>query len=145
MKNILKEFRDFAIKGNVIDLAIGVVIGAAFGRIVTSLVNDIVMPPLSFLTGSVNLNNRFITLSGDTYETLEAAKEAGAVTLNIGAFANTVLDFLIVAFAIFFVVRQINRFKRKPLPKESNTKSCPFCLSVIALKASKCPHCTSSL
>lgn len=142
---IFKEFRDFAVKGNVVDLAIGVIIGGAFGKIVTSLVNDIIMPPIGFLMGKVNLNDMFITLSKTKYDTLEAAKAAGAVTINIGVFLNTVLDFFIVAAVIFLVVRKMNQLKRKPQPQEPNTKDCPFCLSSVPLKASKCAFCTSEL
>ena len=143
--NIFKEFRDFAVKGNVMDLAIGVIIGGAFGKIVTSMVNDIIMPPLGFVLGKVNLTDMFFTLSGGTYDTLEQAKAAGAVTVNIGTFINTIIDFLIVAAVIFVVVKKLNQFKRKPQPQEPNTKDCPFCLSTVPLKASKCAFCTSSL
>lgn len=143
--NIFKEFRDFAVKGNVVDLAIGVIIGAAFGKIVSSLVNEIIMPPLSFILGKVDLSNKFINLSGGNYATLVDAKAAGAITLNYGVFINAVIDFLIVGFVIFLVVKKINQFKRKPQPAESTTKDCPFCLSVIPKAATRCGHCTSDL
>lgn len=142
---LVQEFREFAVKGSVIDLAVGVIIGGAFGKIITSLVNDLIMPPISLLSGAVNLRDRFINLSGGKYETLEQARQAGAVTLNVGAFFNTVLDFLIVAICIFFAVRWINKLKRKPQPQEPNTKDCPYCLSSIPKKATKCAHCTSTL
>lgn len=143
--NVFKEFRDFAIKGNVIDLAIGVIIGAAFGKIVSSLVSEIIMPPLSFILGKVDLSNKFINLSGGNYTTLADAKAAQAITLNYGLFLNAVIDFVIVAFVIFLVVKKINQFKRKPQPQEPNTKDCPFCLSVIPKAATRCGHCTSQL
>jgi large conductance mechanosensitive channel len=139
-----KEFREFVARGNVMDLAVGVVIGAAFGKIVTSFVNDILMPPLGLLLGRVDFSNIFINLSGTHYNSLAEAKAAGAATLNIGVFINNVLDFLIVAFAIFLLVRQINRLKRT---KEAapTTKECPYCLSTIPLKATRCASCTSQL
>jgi large conductance mechanosensitive channel len=140
--NLWKEFRDFAARGNVVDLAVGVVIGAAFGKIVTSLVSDIVMPPIGLILGHVDFSNLFISLSGKHYDTLAAAKAAGAPTINYGLFINTVIDFSIVAFVIFILVRQINRLTKKPDPK---TKDCPFCCSTIALKAVKCPHCTGDI
>ncbi len=142
---ILKEFRDFAVKGNVVDLAIGVIIGASFGKIVTSFVSDIIMPPIGFLMGNVNLADMFITLSKTKYDTLEAAKTAGAVTINIGVFLSTIIDFLIVALVIFLIVKKINQLKRKPQPQEPNTKDCPYCLSSVPIKATKCAFCTSEL
>ena len=142
-----KEFRDFAMRGNVIDLAIGVIIGTAFGRIVTSLVNDIVMPPLGVLLGKVDFSNLYINLSGQTYDSLAAAKAAGAATINYGVFINTVIDFVIVAFAIFLLVRGINRIKKAPAPAPvvPTTKECPFCYTQIPIKATRCPNCTSEL
>lgn len=141
-----KEFRDFAMRGNVIDLAIGVIIGTAFGRIVTSLVNDIVMPPLGVLLGKVDFSNLYINLSGQTYDSLVAAKAAGAATINYGVFINTVIDFVIVAFAIFLLVRGINRIKKTPAPAPVvPTKECPFCYTQIPIKATRCPNCTSEL
>ena len=140
--NLWKEFREFAARGNVVDLAVGVVIGAAFGKIVTSLVNDIVMPPIGLALGHVDFSNLFISLSSKHYDTLEAAKAAGAPTINYGLFINTVIDFAIVAFVIFLLVRQINRLAKKP---EAKTRDCPFCCSTIAIKAVKCPHCTGDI
>lgn len=146
---MFKEFKEFAVKGNVIDLAVGVVIGAAFGKIVTSLVNDLITPLIGLLLGKVDFSNLFINLSGGgDYATLEAAKKAGQATLNYGLFLNTIIDFLIVSFSIFLVVRQLNRFKRKQEPvkePEKATKECPYCITSISIKATRCPHCTSQL
>lgn len=144
---MFKEFKEFAMKGNVMDMAIGIIIGAAFGKIVSSFVSDILMPPLGLLLGNSDFTNKFLTLKGAALETLEAAKEAGSVTMNYGVFINTLIDFLIIAFAIFIMVRQINRMKRKPeaAPPPPNTKDCPFCFSVIPIKAVRCGHCTSEL
>ncbi len=144
---MLQEFKDFALRGNVLDLAIAVVIGAAFGNIVTSFVNDILMPPIGMLLGNADFSNLFITLSRGSYETLAAAEEAGAVTLNYGVFINAVVDFLIIAFALFLVVRQVNRLQRaeEEQPAEPTTKECPYCLTTIPLGATRCPHCTSEL
>jgi large conductance mechanosensitive channel len=142
---MFKEFKEFAMRGNVIDLAIGIVIGAAFGKIITSFVSDILMPPIGLLFGKVDFSNLFINLSGTHYDTLKAAKEAGAATINYGLFIAAVIDFLIVAFAIFLVVRQINRMKRKPAEPTPTTKECAFCFSNIPIKATRCPHCTSEL
>ena len=141
-----KEFRDFAMRGNVIDLAIGIIIGAAFGKIVTSLVNDILMPPIGILFGHVDFSNLFIDLSGKHFASLAEAKAAGAATINYGIFINTIIDFVIVAFAIFLLVRQVNRLTRKPEAAPiPTTKECPFCNSTIPLKAARCPHCTSEI
>ncbi len=143
-----KEFRDFAMRGNVVDLAVGIIIGAAFGKIVTSLVNDVLMPPLGLVLGRVDFSNLFISLSGTHYASLAEAKAAGAPTINIGVFINTVLDFLIVAFAVFLLIRQMNRLtgpKAEPQPEAATTKECPYCLSTIAVKATRCPQCTSTL
>jgi large conductance mechanosensitive channel len=142
-----KEFKEFIMRGNVLDMAVGIIIGAAFGKIVTSFVNDVLMPPLGLLMGKVDFSNLFITLSGQSFVTLEEAKKAGAVTLRYGLFINTIIDFLIVAFAIFLVIKQVNRLKRQPEPAPAApaTKECPFCLSVIPIKATRCPHCTSEL
>lgn len=142
---MFKEFKDFAMRGNVMDMAIGIIIGAAFGKIVSSFVNDVLMPPLGLLLGDSDFTNKFITLKGGTFATIDAAKEAGAVTLNYGLFVNTVIDFLIIAFAIFIVVKQINRLKKQPEAPPPNTKECPFCLSAVPIKASRCGHCTSEL
>jgi large conductance mechanosensitive channel len=142
---MLKEFKEFAMRGNVVDMAVGIIIGAAFGKIVSSLVNDIVMPPIGLLLGKVDFSNLYINLSGRDYGTLAEAKAAGAATVNYGLFFNTVIDFLIVAFAIFLVIRQVNRM-RQPAPAAApTTRDCPFCLSAVALKATRCPHCTSEL
>jgi large conductance mechanosensitive channel len=142
---MFKEFKEFIMRGNVMDMAVGIIIGAAFGKIVSSFVSDVLMPPIGMLLGKIDFSSLFINLSGQTYETLEAAKKAGAPTLNYGLFINTVIDFLIVAFAIFLVIKQINRLKRQPGPAPVNTKECPFCFSVIPVKASRCPLCTSEL
>ncbi|MBI5102484.1 MAG: large-conductance mechanosensitive channel protein MscL [Nitrospirae bacterium] len=148
---MLREFREFAVKGNVVDMAVGVIIGAAFGTIVTSLVSDIIMPPVGLLLGNVDFADIFILLKdGKTpgpYETLAGAKAAGAVTMNVGAFINTCISFLIVGFSVFMVVRTINRLKREQeKPAEApKTKECPFCLSVIPIGAVRCGHCTSEI
>ncbi|HLE36290.1 MAG TPA: large conductance mechanosensitive channel protein MscL [Candidatus Acidoferrales bacterium] len=144
---MLKEFKAFAMRGNVLDMAIGIIIGVAFGKIVTSFVNDVVMPPIGLLLGKVDFSNLFIDLSGKSYATLAEAKAAGAATVKYGVFLNTVVDFIIVAFVIFMLVRQINRMKRQPevAPAPPTTKECAYCLSSIAIKATRCPHCTSEL
>ena len=148
--SVMKEFRDFAMRGNVIDLAVGVIVGGAFGKIVTSLVNDIIMPPIGLVLGQVDFTNLYVSLNGETYASLEAAKAAGAPTLNYGLFLNTVLDFLIVAFAIFWVVRGVNRLNRlnkfgKKDAAPAKTKECPYCLNQVPVKATRCGHCTSHL
>jgi large conductance mechanosensitive channel len=140
---MLKEFREFAVRGNVVDLAVGVIIGAAFGKIVTSIVNDIFMPPLGMALGRVNFTDLFIALDRGGYQSLAAAKAAGAPTINYGLFLNTVLEFLIVAFIVFLLVRQINRLKG-PAPVE-DARDCPLCLSKIPRKATKCAHCTAAV
>lgn len=142
---MLKEFKEFIARGNVVDLAVAVVIGAAFGKIVTSLVSDVVMPPIGLLLGGVDFSNLFINLSGTSYPSLEAAKAAGAPTINYGVFLNTVLDFLIVALAIYLMVRTINRFKRPQEAAAPETKECPECLSEIPVRATRCAFCTSSV
>jgi large conductance mechanosensitive channel len=144
---MFKEFKEFAMRGNVLDMAIGIIIGGAFGKIITSFVSDVLMPPLGLLLGKMDFSSLFINLSGKDYPTLAAAKEAGAATLNYGTFINTIIDFLIVAFAIFLLVKQVNRFKRQPevAPAAPTTKDCPYCFSAVPLKATRCPHCTSSL
>ncbi len=144
---MFKEFKKFAMRGNVVDMAVGIIIGAAFGKIVASFVKDIIMPPIGLLLGDVDFSNLFVNLSEGSYETLAQAQEAGAATLNYGAFINTVVDFLIVAFAIFIVIRQVNRLKKpeEAAPAEPTTKDCPFCLTAIPIKASRCPSCTSEL
>ncbi|OUN00131.1 MAG: mechanosensitive ion channel protein MscL [Paenibacillaceae bacterium ZCTH02-B3] len=146
-----KEFREFAMRGNVIDLAIGIMIGGAFGRIVTSLVNDVLMPPIGLLSGGIRFDNLFIALDGSSYATLEEAQAAGAPTLNIGLFINAVIDFLIIAFAIFLVVRQINRLRKRTMKNEAAAesapavKTCPECLSEIPAEAKRCRYCTTAL
>ena len=141
---MLKEFKAFAMRGNVLDMAVGIIIGAAFGKIITSFVSDLLMPPIGLLLGKVDFSNLFITLSSQSFKTLAEAKAAGVPTLNYGLFINTLIDFLIVAFAIFLLIHQVNRFKPKPNATPT-TKDCPFCVSTIALKATRCPHCTSEL
>lgn len=144
---MFREFREFAMRGNVVDLAVGISIGAAFGKIVTSLVNDIVMPPIGLLLGRVDFSNLFINLSGQSVASLVEAKATGAPTINCGVFLNTVIDFVIVAFAIFLLVRFINRLSRQSevTPEAPTTRECPFCLSSIPLRATRCPQCTSTL
>ncbi len=142
---MLKEFREFIMRGNVLDLAIGIIVGAAFGKIVTSFVNDILMPPIGVLLGKVDFSELFINLTATPYPSRAAAKAAGAATINYGVFLNTVLDFLIVAFVIFLLIRQVNRLKRQPAPAAPNTKECTYCLSAVPIKAIRCPHCTSEL
>ena len=147
---MFKEFKDFAMRGNVVDMAVGIVIGAAFGTIVKSFVDDVLMPPIGLLLGNVDFANLFITLkeggkAAGPYASLAAAKAAGAVTLNLGVFINTVISFLIVAFAVFLVIKGINRMKEEEAPPPADTKECPFCFSAIPLKAQRCPHCTSQL
>jgi large conductance mechanosensitive channel len=142
---MLKEFKEFALKGNMLDLAVAVIIGGAFGKIITSLVNDIIMPPIGLLLGNINFKDLYWNLSGKAYESLEAAQKAGAPTINYGMFLNTIIDFLIVALVIFLVVRAFNKMK-KPAPAAApSTKVCPFCQTEIPLKATRCPHCTSEL
>lgn len=141
---MLKEFKEFALRGSVLDLAIGIVLGAAFGAIVTSFVSDILMPPLGMLLGGVDFTNLFVSLNGQHYATLEAARAAGAPTINYGLFINSIISFILVAFAIFLVVKQVNRMRAQPQTTE-NTRDCPFCVSTIPRKATKCPHCTSAL
>jgi len=144
---VLKEFKEFALKGNVMDLAVGVVIGAAFGKIVTSLVNDIITPLIGLLLGKVDFTNLYISLNGDHFNTLEEARKSGVATLNYGLFLNSVIDFVIIAFSIFIVIKQLNRFKRKQevVKAPETTKECPHCITSIPIKATRCPNCTSML
>jgi large conductance mechanosensitive channel len=142
---MLEEFKKFAMRGNVVDMAVGIVIGAAFGKIVTSFVKDMLMPPLGKIMGGVDFSNLFINLSDGTFATLAAAQEAGAATLNYGIFINTVLDFIIVAFAIFMVIKAMNKLKAEEPPKAPNTKSCPQCISDIPIAAKRCKFCTSEV
>jgi large conductance mechanosensitive channel len=142
---MLKEFKEFAIRGNVLDMAIGIIIGAAFGKIITSFVSDILMPPIGLLLGKLDFSSLYLNISGKSYDTLAAAKAAGAATINYGVFLNGVIDFLIVAFLVFLLVRQVNRWKG-PLPAAApSTKDCSYCCTAIPLKATRCPHCTSEL
>ena len=142
---MLKEFREFAARGNVIDLAVGVIIGAAFGKIVNSLVTDIIMPPIGMALGRVSFVDLFIALDGGSYPSLEAAKAAGAPTINYGLFINNIVEFLIVAFAVFLLVRQINRLKGPAPVADDGLRDCSFCLSRIPRKATRCAHCTSAV
>ncbi|HLJ59913.1 MAG TPA: large-conductance mechanosensitive channel protein MscL [bacterium] len=142
---MLKEFREFIMRGNVVDMAVGIVIGVAFGQIVTSLVNDIIMPPIGLLLHGVDFTNLFVPLRGGPYASLAAAKAAGAPTINYGIFINTIIGFLILAFVIFLMLRQINRMRRPAPTTVPTTRECPFCLSAVPLKASRCAYCTSEL
>jgi large conductance mechanosensitive channel len=142
---MLSEFKKFIMRGNVLDLAIGVIIGAAFGKIVTSLVNDIVMPVIGLALGAMDFSNRFVSLNGKVYDTLAAAKADKAPTLNYGLFINTIIEFLIIAFVIFLIVKQVNRFFPAPPPPPASTKECPQCCTAIPLAAKRCPACTSAL
>lgn len=150
---MLKDFKEFAMRGNVVDMAVGIIIGAAFGTIVKSLVSDVIMPPIGLLLGGVDFSDLFITLKEGAkvaapYATLSDAQAAGAVTINIGAFINTVISFIIVAFAVFTMIRGLNSMKKKEAEApeaEATTKECPHCFSTISIKAVRCPHCTSAL
>ena len=149
---MLKEFKEFIMRGNVVDMAVGIVIGAAFGTIISSLVADVIMPPIGLLLGNVDFANLFITLkqgvkAAGPYASLAEAKAAGAVTMNIGVFINTIISFIIIAFAIFLLIRSINQLKKKEEapPAVPTTKSCQFCMTTIPIKAVRCPHCTSEL
>ncbi len=140
---MLKEFKEFALRGNVLDMAIGIILGIAFGKIVTSFVEDILMPPLGLVIGKVDFASLFVSLTGRHFDTVAAARAAGAPTLNYGLFVNNVLNFVIVAFVIFLLVRQVNRFKRQPAPP--STRECPYCCASIPLKATRCSACTSEV
>jgi large conductance mechanosensitive channel len=147
---MFKEFKEFAMRGNVVDMAVGIIIGAAFGTIIKSLVDDILMPPIGLLLGNVDFSNIFITLkegakAAGPYASVAAAKQAGAVTINLGVFINTVISFLIVAFAVFLVIRGLNRLKREQEAPAPATRDCPYCFTAIPIQASRCPHCTSQL
>jgi large conductance mechanosensitive channel len=152
---MLKEFKDFAVKGNVVDMAVGIIIGGAFGKIVSSMVNDIIMPPIGLLIGKVDFSNLFIDLSGKDYASLAQAKDAGAPTINYGMFVNNIIDFVVVAFALFLVVKWMNKLRdnaakaeakhEAPAPAAPTTKQCPYCLSEIPLKAVRCAYCTADL
>jgi len=142
---MLKEFKEFAMKGNVLDMAIGIIIGAAFGKIVSSFVSDVLMPPIGLALGKMDFSSLFVNLSDKSYASLAEAKAAGAPTLNYGIFFNAILDFLIVAFVIFLIVKQVNRFKAKQVVPPPATKDCPHCMTAIPIKANRCPNCTSEL
>ncbi|MGA8011071.1 MAG: large-conductance mechanosensitive channel protein MscL [Candidatus Acidiferrales bacterium] len=142
---MLKEFKAFAMRGNVLDMAVGIIIGAAFGRIITSFVSDVIMPPIGLLLGKVDFSSLFLNISGTSYATLAQAKAAGAATINYGVFLNTVLDFLIVALVIFLLVHQVNRWNKPEPAAAPTTKECPYCVSAIPLKATRCPNCTSEV
>jgi large conductance mechanosensitive channel len=142
---MLKEFKAFAMRGNVLDMAVGIIIGAAFGKIITSLVTDVLMPPIGRILGKVDFSGLFVNISGTSYLTLAQAKAAGAATINYGLFLNTVIDFLIVAFVIFMLVRQINKWNKPAPPPPPTTKDCGYCFTAIPLKATRCPNCTSAL
>lgn len=146
---MLKEFKEFAMRGNVVDMAVGIIIGAAFGTIVKSLVDDVLMPPIGLLLGNMDFSNLFLVIKEGTaagpYASLAAAKAAGAVSINVGIFINTIISFLIVAFSVFLVIKNINKLKKEAPPPDPATKECSFCLSVIPIKATRCPHCTSEM
>lgn len=146
---MLKEFKEFAMRGNVVDMAVGIIIGAAFGAIVKSLVSDIIMPPIGMILGNVDFANLFLILKDGTaagpYLSLADAQKAGAVTINYGLFINAIISFVIVAFAVFVLIRNINRLRKEEPAAEPDTRECPFCLSAIPLKATRCPHCTSEI
>ncbi|MBQ8727254.1 MAG: large conductance mechanosensitive channel protein MscL [Oscillospiraceae bacterium] len=145
MKNFFKEFRDFAVKGNMMDLAVGMIVGTAFTGIVKSLVDDIFMPVISIFTGKLDFTNWFIALDGKEYATLELAKEAGAATLNYGNFISGLINFIIMALVVFMIVKALNKLKKEEPKATPTTKKCDFCKSEIALDATRCPHCTSEL
>lgn len=150
IKNVIKEFRDFAVKGNMLDMAVGIIIGGAFGTVVNSLVKDLIMPPISLVLAKVNFSNLFFVLKAGAvdqgpYHSLDAAAKAGAVVLNIGSFLNAMISFLVVAWAVFMLVKAVNKFKEQPAPTAPNTKKCPFCAMDIPIPAIKCPDCTADL
>jgi large conductance mechanosensitive channel len=142
---MLKEFKEFALRGNVIDMAVGVIIGGAFGKIVSSMVSDVLMPPVGLLLGRVNFSSLFFSLNGEAFPSLEAAKAAGAPTLNYGVFLQHSFDFVILAFVVFLLVKQVNRLKPKVKEPEPTTRDCPFCCTGVAKKATRCPACTSEI
>ena len=145
LKKFFQELRDFAMRGNVLDMAVGVILGAAFGKIITSMVNDVLMPPIGRLLGKVDFSNLYINLTSVRYQSLAEAKAAGAPTVNYGLFLNEVINFIIVAAVIFMLVKQSNRLKKQAPPPAPSTRKCPFCLSDIPLKATRCAHCTSEI
>jgi large conductance mechanosensitive channel len=142
---MLKDFREFVMRGNVMDLAVGVIIGGAFGKIVSSLVSDVIMPPIGLLLNGVDFSNLFVSLNGQAYATLADAQKAGAPTLNYGSFINNVIDFLIVALVIFLLIRAVTRLQKPAPAAAATTKDCPYCFTSIPLKAARCPNCTSQL
>jgi large conductance mechanosensitive channel len=145
---MVKDFKEFIMRGNVVDLAVAVIIGAAFGKIVSSLVNDVLMPPIGLILGNVDFSNLFVNLSSTSYKSLAEAKASGAATINYGVFLNAIVDFLIIAFVIFLLVRAVSRMKRlqaAPAPASPTTKDCPYCFSSIPIKATRCAYCTSEL
>ena len=144
---MLKEFKEFAMRGNVLDMAVGIIVGAAFGQVVNSFVQDVLMPPIGRLVGHVDFSNLFLNLSGKDYASIAAAKAAGAATLNYGVFLNTIINFMIIAFAVFLLVREVNRLMPKPAPAPPPPamRDCPYCVSSVPAKATRCPHCTSEL
>jgi large conductance mechanosensitive channel len=146
---MLKEFKEFAMRGNVVDMAVGIIIGAAFGAIIKSLVSDVIMPPIGLILGNVDFSNLFLTLKDGLmpgpYASLADAQKAGAVTINYGLFINSVISFIIVAFAVFLLIRAINRLRREEEAPPPSTRECPYCLSQVPTKATRCPHCTSQL
>ena len=143
---MLAEFKKFVMRGSVLDLAIGIIIGAAFGKIVTSMVNDIIMPPIGMILSNVDFTNLYVNLSGGSYDSLKAARDAGAATINYGVFLNSVIEFIIIALVVFLLVRSINKLiAPPPTPAAPPTKECPYCLTAVPAKASRCPACTSEL
>ena len=142
---MFSEFKKFAMRGNVLDMAVGIIIGAAFGKIISSLVADVLMPPLGLILGKVDFSNLFLNISGKSYDSLAAAKAAGAPTINYGIFLNNIIDFVIVAFAIFLLIRMVNRWNKPEPAAAPSTKDCPYCATAIPLAAKRCPNCTSEL
>jgi len=142
---MLKEFKEFAIRGNVVDMAVGVIIGGAFGKIVSSMVSDVLMPPIGLMLGNVNFASLFVSLNGEAYPSLQQAKDAGAPTLNYGVFLQHTFDFVILAFAVFLLVRQVNKLKPKPPATPDKSRDCPQCFSSIPKQATRCAHCTSEV
>jgi len=139
------EFKQFAVRGNVLDLAVGVIIGASFGKVVSSIVSDVLMPPIAFATGGVDLSNKFAVLKGGQFATLAEAQTAGAITVNYGVFLNSIIDFAIVAFVIFMLMKTVNRVRREPPAPTPDTKECIFCFGIVKKAATRCPHCTSTI
>ncbi|MDD4923762.1 MAG: large conductance mechanosensitive channel protein MscL [Dehalococcoidales bacterium] len=145
MKKTLSEFKNFILRGNVMDMAVGIIIGIAFGAIVTSLVNDVIMPPIGFLLGNIDFSSLYINMSGTEYASLSEARAAGAPVIAYGAFINTIINFLIIALVVFLMIRFVNNLVKRGQKAEAKTRECPFCFSSISLKATRCSHCTSQL